>query len=121
MFKTSKKIVSRKSLVRKVSSFLTSNFFTIEEFNSLSARESKKVVKYLAKIQGVKLSRTERVEVINFINNINKPKAYKGALKLFTNIKKHFEVKSQQVVSYLITFVEKALNPFLNRIQIIRC
>lgn len=121
MFKSNVKITSRKALIRKISLFLTSNFFTIEEFNQLTYREAKKVVKYLAKIQKVKLSKDEINEVIFFLRNTSKPKVTSGILKIFTNIKKHFVITFEKSVNSLVLIIESTINSFLKFLMVLRC
>lgn len=121
MFNSKSKVVSRKTMLKKISKFMTSNFFTIEEFNQLTYRESKKVVKYLAKIQKVKLSRNDINEIINFLRNTDKPKLSSGVFKLFANIKKHF-VTVIENVNEVILFIEQSVaNFYLKFLQVFRC
>ena len=59
----------KKILYKRINRQLVANFFTVEEFKTLSLRQGYKVIKLIAKYEGIKLSKTEIKEIVNFIQS----------------------------------------------------
>jgi len=61
------KKIDKKTLSKRINRQLFGNFFTIEEFKNLTDREAYKVIKYISKIESIKLKRKEIKEIVQFI------------------------------------------------------
>lgn len=60
---------NKRILVKRINRQLVAHFFTIEEFKTLSNRKSFKVIKYISKIENIKLTKKEIKGIIFFIKN----------------------------------------------------
>lgn len=63
------KKLNKKVLTKRINRQLEKNFFTIEEFKTLTNRQAFKVIKLIARIERISLTRKEIKDIVSFIKN----------------------------------------------------
>lgn len=94
MFKLKNKVtLDQKSLRKRINRQLVANFFTIDEFKELTKRQSYKVIKLIAKIEKVSLTKKEVKDIVEFIHSDFEVQNVEGTAKLWDFIVDHIADK----------------------------
>lgn len=81
--------LDQKSLRKRINRQLVANFFTIDEFKELTKRQSYKVIKLIAKIEKVSLTRKDVKDIVEFIHSDFEVQNVEGTVKLWDFIIDH--------------------------------
>ena len=122
MFLSGKKIKQmRNSFNSKIQFLMTRNFFTVDEFKSLKFRKALKVIKLIAKAEGLKLNKNEAVELVSFIKAKDHLKNVSNAVvKLFKFAKSYVVAKAEAVINKVVKLVSYIINFRINFKKVLR-
>lgn len=101
MLKSSQRLLTIKDLRKKINWKLASNFFTLEEARDLSFRKLYKLLKYISKIEHLKLKRLELKEIARFLKS-DWTQVPASAIKLWDFLKLYFKKSKKEKQNIII-------------------
>lgn len=110
----------KNSFFKRIQFLMTRNFFTIEEFQQLKYRKALKVIKLIAKAEGIKLSKLEAIELVEFISMNKTTKISASVVKLFSFIAEMKEQLETRVVNSIVRFIKFVFNFRVDMKQVLR-
>lgn len=110
----------KNSIFKRIQFLMTRNFFTIEEFQQLKYRKALKVIKLIAKAEGIKLSKLEAIELVEFISMNKTTKISASVVKLFSFIAEMKEQLETRVVNSIVRFIKFVFNFRVDMKQVLR-
>ena len=107
-----------KTMRKRISWMLNSHMFSIDELKSLRPRKAKKVIKLIAKYEGIRLNRNEIKDILLFINS-DFTTATETATKLWSFVTDYIRTESVNILEKVF-YVLFAIFPSLRTYQMDR-
>ena len=114
--------LNTKVLTKRINRQLNAHFFTLEEFKELSDRRANKVIKLIAKIENIKLSKEEIKSITSFIkNSFNTQEGINSTSLLWDFVVDAIETKEYQTNEFAYeNDVNRIFNYRFNKFDLLR-